>query len=184
MSAFVEVVPATVAPLRFAQSKLSEEEAAKDVPALIQAEIQSASFFPLLRAKTLKTAAEQQFKQFRALLRALVHPEVAWYVKLICGCGVFYIASPVQLIPNFIPIIGQLDDVLVISLCLRLLKRSIDPAVFAACLKESRPHLLPGIPLNLLPSPPSELRNENSMRGLESTPLLSDILGFPQNLAR
>jgi uncharacterized membrane protein YkvA (DUF1232 family) len=81
----------------------------------------------------LKTRAGQLFKQFRILTRALVHPDVPWYAKFVCGCSVLYLVSPIQLIPNFIPVIGQMDDVLVISLSMKLLKRSIPQAVLDEC---------------------------------------------------
>ena len=81
----------------------------------------------------LKARAGELFKQFRILTRAFVHPDVPWYAKLVCGCSVLYIVSPIQLIPNFIPVIGQMDDVLVISLSIKLLKRSIPQAVLDEC---------------------------------------------------
>jgi uncharacterized membrane protein YkvA (DUF1232 family) len=48
---------------------------------------------------------------------------VPWYAKLVAACSICYVFSPVQLIPNFIPLIGQLDDMLVITLGLRVLKK-------------------------------------------------------------
>jgi uncharacterized membrane protein YkvA (DUF1232 family) len=57
---------------------------------------------------TLRAQTVQQFRQFRTMLRALRHPEVPWYAKLVFGCAALYVTSPIQLIPNFIPIIGQL----------------------------------------------------------------------------
>lgn len=88
-------------------------------------------------AIAVKAQVGQLFKQFRILRRALVHPDVPWYAKLVCGCSVLYIVSPIQLIPNFIPVIGQLDDVLLISLSMNLLKRSIPQAVLDECGSES-----------------------------------------------
>lgn len=76
-------------------------------------------------AANLKARAGEQYQQIKVILRALVHPGVPWHVKLICGCGMMYVVSPIQVIPNFIPVIGQMDDVLVIGLCIRLLKRSL-----------------------------------------------------------
>ena len=86
--------------------------------------------------RKLKAAASQLLKQFRTLRRALMHPGVPWYAKAVCGCAVAYVASPIQLIPNFIPIIGQLDDVLVLGLSLRFLKRCCPPAVLEDCQKD------------------------------------------------
>ena len=84
-------------------------------------------------ATALKTRAGQMYKQFCILTGALVHPGVPWYVKLVCGCAVLYVASPIQLIPNFIPVIGQLDDVLVIGLSIKFLKRLVPQAVLDEC---------------------------------------------------
>ncbi|MES2220691.1 MAG: YkvA family protein [Acidobacteriota bacterium] len=86
--------------------------------------------------RKLKTSARQLWKQFRTLRRALLHPGVPWYAKVVCGCAVAYVASPIQLIPNFIPVIGQLDDVLVIGLSLRLLKRCCSASVLEDCQKD------------------------------------------------
>jgi uncharacterized membrane protein YkvA (DUF1232 family) len=88
--------------------------------------------------ETLKARASQLFAQYRVILRAVVHPGVPWYAKFVCGCAALYVASPIQLIPNFIPVIGQLDDVLVIGLSVKFLKRSIPAAVLDDCLKGSQ----------------------------------------------
>jgi uncharacterized membrane protein YkvA (DUF1232 family) len=97
----------------------------------------------------VKTRVQQLFKQYRIILRALVHPGVPWYVKLVCGCAALYVASPIQLIPNFIPIIGQIDDVLVIVLSIRLLKRSVPPIVLDECERGSRTLGVSTVPLSL-----------------------------------
>jgi uncharacterized membrane protein YkvA (DUF1232 family) len=106
-------------------------------------------------ATALKTRAGQLYKQFRILTRALIHPGVPWYAKLVCGCAVLYIASPIQLIPNFIPIIGQMDDVLVIGLSIRFLKRSVPQTVLDECQHGSHSSLVSAIPsdLPIIPSP-------------------------------
>ena len=65
--------------------------------------------------------------------RALVHPQVPWYAKAVVGCAVLYIVSPIQLIPNFIPIIGQLDDVLVVTLSVKFLRRCVSQCVLDEC---------------------------------------------------
>jgi uncharacterized membrane protein YkvA (DUF1232 family) len=116
----------------------------------------------LLATTALKTRAGRLFKQFRTLLRALVHPGVPWYAKLACACATLYVVSPIQLIPNFIPVIGQLDDVLVIGMSLRLLKRSISPTVLDECQRGSRSPLVTAIPSNLPTGPSPGLRPEVS----------------------
>jgi uncharacterized membrane protein YkvA (DUF1232 family) len=90
-------------------------------------------------ATVLKTRIGQLYAQLRTILRAMAHPQVPWYVKLFCGTAVLYVASPIQIIPNFIPIIGQMDDVLVIGLSIKLLKRFVPPSVLEECQNASRP---------------------------------------------
>ena len=53
--------------------------------------------------------------------------------RLIAICAAAYVLSPIQLIPNFIPVIGCLDDVLVILLAARMIQRVTPPDVLAEC---------------------------------------------------
>ncbi len=61
------------------------------------------------------------------------HPRVRWYAKLIAACSAAYLFSPVQLIPSYIPVIGFLDDFLVLFVAAKLLQRIIPPEVLAEC---------------------------------------------------
>jgi uncharacterized membrane protein YkvA (DUF1232 family) len=65
---------------------------------------------------------------FRDLLR---DPRVPRSAKIWLGVGVAWIASPVDLIPEFIPIAGPLDDAIVAALVLRHLIKLTPPAVVA-----------------------------------------------------
>jgi len=47
--------------------------------------------------------------------------------KSILVLPICYVASPIQLIPSFIPVLGQLDDVLVVVVCLRVAARRVPP---------------------------------------------------------
>jgi uncharacterized membrane protein YkvA (DUF1232 family) len=114
------------------------------------------------RLATLKNQAAELFRQYRIMLRALRHPGVPWYAKLVCGCAALYVISPIQLIPNFIPIIGQLDDVLLIGLSIKLLKRSVSPAILDQCRNASGAPLVSETPLNLPVNPSPDLRPEGS----------------------
>jgi len=82
---------------------------------------------------TLKTSLRLFLSQFLIIQRAVGHPQVPWYAKLVAVCVIGYVCSPIQLIPNFIPIIGQLDDVLVVSLGIRLLRRWVPSCVLKNC---------------------------------------------------
>jgi uncharacterized membrane protein YkvA (DUF1232 family) len=106
----------------------------------------------------LKAPARRLFREFRTLLRALAHPGVPWYVKFVCGCTTLYVASPIQLIPNFIPIIGQVDDVLLIGLSIKLLKRSVSSTVLDECRNVSRVPFKPEIQLGISVNPSTDLK--------------------------
>jgi uncharacterized membrane protein YkvA (DUF1232 family) len=47
-------------------------------------------------------------------------PRVPWYAKLVAGGVVAYALSPVDLIPDFVPVVGYLDDLVIIPLGLLL----------------------------------------------------------------
>jgi uncharacterized membrane protein YkvA (DUF1232 family) len=67
------------------------------------------------------------------LLRRLAgDPRVALRYKLALVALVAYLALPIDLVPDFIPIAGQLDDVLLVALTLRWLVRGIGPQLVRA----------------------------------------------------
>jgi uncharacterized membrane protein YkvA (DUF1232 family) len=51
----------------------------------------------------------------KLLLRLLRDPRVPRRTKLVVGAAVAYIASPIDLIPDFIPVVGLADDLLVLT---------------------------------------------------------------------
>lgn len=61
------------------------------------------------------------------------HPGTRWYAKLVAVCSAGYLFSPIQLIPSFIPVIGFMDDVLVLFLGAKLLYRITPPDVLEEC---------------------------------------------------
>ncbi|GAC1664515.1 MAG: DUF1232 domain-containing protein [Candidatus Dormibacteraceae bacterium] len=52
--------------------------------------------------------------------RLLTHPAVPWRARFVLGCGLLYAASPITLIPDFIPVIGKVDNILVLIVGIRL----------------------------------------------------------------
>ena len=54
-------------------------------------------------------------------------PRVPTRVKLVVGFAGLYAISPIDLIPEFIPVIGPLDDIVVVALALRYAERRIPP---------------------------------------------------------
>jgi uncharacterized membrane protein YkvA (DUF1232 family) len=79
-----------------------------------------------------------------ALYLAARHPETPWYAKLFAVVVVAYAVSPIDLIPDFIPVIGYLDDLVLIPLGIVVAIRMIPPHVLADCRERSRvPDLAP-----------------------------------------
>jgi len=66
-----------------------------------------------------------------ALYLAYRDPRVPWPAKLVAALVVAYALSPIDLIPDFIPIVGYLDDLLLVPLGLALAIRLIPPSVLA-----------------------------------------------------
>jgi len=69
---------------------------------------------------------------------AFKHPRVHWYAKLVAACTAGYLFSPFQLIPNFIPVFGLLDDFLTFVLGVKLLQRIIPPDVLLECREQAK----------------------------------------------
>lgn len=64
-----------------------------------------------------------------ALWLAAGDPRVPWYAKALAGLVLAYALSPVDLIPDFIPVIGLLDDILLIPLGIALVVKLMPPGV-------------------------------------------------------
>jgi uncharacterized membrane protein YkvA (DUF1232 family) len=85
--------------------------------------------------RTAKWKQELAFIRGRTqlVIQIVRHPATPWSAKVIAGCAVAYILSPIQLIPNVIPVVGQLDDLAVLLLALKV-TRLITPAnVLSEC---------------------------------------------------
>jgi uncharacterized membrane protein YkvA (DUF1232 family) len=66
-------------------------------------------------------------------------PQVPRRAKLAIGFAALWVISPIDLIPEFLPVIGPLDDVVVVALALRYAARQVPPEVlFAAWPSEPR----------------------------------------------
>jgi uncharacterized membrane protein YkvA (DUF1232 family) len=72
-------------------------------------------------------------RQVRVLFSLIKHPLVPWSAKLVAGCGISYVFSPIQLIPTVIPIVGQLDDLFVLYLTTRLVRKLTPGPVLEEC---------------------------------------------------
>ncbi|MFN2161036.1 MAG: YkvA family protein [Candidatus Promineifilaceae bacterium] len=68
-----------------------------------------------------------------ALFLAYKDPRVPWYARLWAAVVVGYALSPIDLIPDFIPVLGYLDDLVLIPLGILLAIKLIPAPVMAEC---------------------------------------------------
>jgi uncharacterized membrane protein YkvA (DUF1232 family) len=66
-----------------------------------------------------------------ALYLAARDPRVPWYAKAVAALIAAYALSPIDLIPDFIPVIGYLDDLILLPLAIAGVMHLIHPAVMA-----------------------------------------------------
>ena len=80
----------------------------------------------VLLARELALLVPNLVRMFGGLLR---DPRVPLRAKIVVGIASLWLASPIDLIPDFVPIAGQLDDAIVAALALRFILRTTDGAV-------------------------------------------------------
>jgi uncharacterized membrane protein YkvA (DUF1232 family) len=86
-----------------------------------------------------KSGQMTKWKQWARLVRRDAHgmyyaardPRVPWYAKAVAIAVTAYALSPIDLIPDFIPVMGYLDDLIIVPLGIALVVRMIPPHVMA-----------------------------------------------------
>lgn len=96
----------------------------------------------------LKQRARNLKSETFALYLAARHPRTPWYAKLLAAGIVAYAFSPIDLIPDFIPILGYLDDLILIPLGIALVIKLVPAAVFAECRVRAEDAMRNGKPVN------------------------------------
>ena len=86
----------------------------------------------------LKRWARRLKVEIHALYLAYRDPRVPWYARVFAAIVVGYAFSPIDLIPDPIPVLGYLDDLVLIPLGVALAVRMIPPQVLAECREEAR----------------------------------------------
>jgi uncharacterized membrane protein YkvA (DUF1232 family) len=86
----------------------------------------------------LKRWARRLKVEVHALYLAYRDPRVPWYARVFAAVVVGYAFSPIDLIPDPIPVLGYLDDLVLIPLGVALAVRMIPPQVLAECREEAR----------------------------------------------
>ena len=82
------------------------------------------------RAKKLKT-------DIPAVFLALKEKGTPWYARALAAIVIVYALSPVDLVPDFIPILGYLDDIIILPALIALTVKFIPNDVFEKCKKDA-----------------------------------------------
>ena len=106
-------------------------------------EVPGSGFLPAWR-----TAARRLKREVHAIYLAYRDPRVPWYARLFAGLVVAYAFSPIDLIPDPIPVIGYLDDLVLVPLGIALALRMIPPEVMAECRERAKQEQDEGKPVN------------------------------------
>ena len=100
--------------------------------------------------EALRQKARALKQETYALYLAARHPDTPWYAKLLVAGIVAYALSPIDLIPDFVPILGYLDDLILLPLGIALALRMIPPPVLAECRARAQEVLRYGKPVSRL----------------------------------
>ncbi|MDH4133998.1 MAG: YkvA family protein [Gammaproteobacteria bacterium] len=82
---------------------------------------------------SLKQRAHHFKAQAFALYLAARDPRTPWYARLLVAGIVAYVLSPIDLIPDFVPLLGYLDDLILVPLGIALALKLIPRHVFDEC---------------------------------------------------
>lgn len=82
----------------------------------------------LKRARAIARTAKQEIDVYQRVLR---DPRTPFMARVCLGLGVGYLLMPFDLIPDFIPVLGQLDDVLIVPGLILLALKLLPPGLLA-----------------------------------------------------
>lgn len=85
----------------------------------------------------LKAKAKQLKTDIPAVMIALKHKDTPIIAKILSAITIIYALSPLDLIPDFIPVLGYLDDVILLPLFITLTIKLIPNDIFKACQVEA-----------------------------------------------
>ncbi len=96
----------------------------------------------------LKQRARHLKAETFALYLAARDPRTPWYAKLFVAGIVAYALSPIDLIPDFVPVLGYLDDLILIPLGIALAIKLVPHSVLAECRARAQETMQNGKPVS------------------------------------
>jgi uncharacterized membrane protein YkvA (DUF1232 family) len=91
----------------------------------------------MTRLAVWKQRAREMRRDIHALYLAYRHPCTPWYAKALAAAVVAYAFSPIDLIPDFIPVLGYLDDLILVPAGIVLAIMLIPAPVMAECRRKA-----------------------------------------------
>jgi len=91
-----------------------------------------------MNSQAWKRRARQLTAQTYTIYLAYRHPGTPWYAKVFVALVIGYVFSPIDPIPDFIPGVGLLDEMIVVPLGVVLARKMIPEEVFAECKEKAR----------------------------------------------
>jgi uncharacterized membrane protein YkvA (DUF1232 family) len=88
--------------------------------------------------KPLRDFAREIEKGVVTLYIAARDPRVPWNIKLAAAAIALYALSPFDLIPDFIPVLGHYDKVIILPIAIALLVEMIPPPLIAECREKAQ----------------------------------------------
>lgn len=81
----------------------------------------------------MRSKAREIKRNVFVLFLAYKDPRVPWYAKWFAALVIAYAFSPIDLIPDFIPVLGYLDDVIIVPLGITLALKMIPQSIIEEC---------------------------------------------------
>jgi uncharacterized membrane protein YkvA (DUF1232 family) len=88
------------------------------------------------KLKSVRAFTRTIKQEIQVYQRVLRDSHTPWYAKALLGLAIGYLLLPFDLIPDFIPLLGQLDDLLIVPGLVWLALKMIPPEVVAECRKQ------------------------------------------------
>jgi uncharacterized membrane protein YkvA (DUF1232 family) len=91
-----------------------------------------------IRGMSWKDRLRRLHDEVYVVYLALRDPRTPWYARACAVIVVAYAASPIDLIPDFIPVLGYLDDLIIVPAGVYLVRKMISPEILDECREKAK----------------------------------------------
>ena len=88
--------------------------------------------------KRMKIRAKKLKRETYTLYLIYQHPEISFKKRLFLGIVIGYAFCPIDLVPDFIPVLGYLDDLILVPLGISIALKIIPKEIYEECKKKAR----------------------------------------------